>query len=266
MDSHLDFAIELTRQAGELLLSYYRPGGTRASLKADRSLVTEADLAADQMISGAIRERYPQEALLSEELRQTLEGDDRCAWVVDPLDGTANFSLGLPMWGVSLAHLVDGYPEEGAIYFPALGELYTAQRGAGAALNSERIQVRPPDPDMPAAFFSCCSRTFRHYEVSIRYRARILGSACYTLCAVARGLALIGFEATPKLWDIAGGWLLVEEAGGSVMTHDGSQPFPLAAGLDYRGRNYPILAAATAELAARAKEQIRPRIEREPGS
>jgi myo-inositol-1(or 4)-monophosphatase len=261
MDSHLDFAVELIRQAGELLLFYYRPSGTRASLKADRTLVTEADLAGDQMISRAIREHYPQEALLSEELRQTLEGEGRCAWVVDPLDGTANFSLGLPIWGVSLAHLVDGYPEAAAIYFPALGELYTARRGAGAALNGEPIQVKPPDPDMPAAFFSCCSRTFRHYEVSIRYRARILGSACYTLCAVARGLALIGFEATPKMWDIAAGWLIVAEAGGAVMTHDGLQPFPLAAGLDYRGRNYPILAAATEELAARAREQIRPKVE-----
>lgn len=262
MDSHLDFAAGLARQAGELLLSYYRPSGTRASLKADRSLVTEADLAADRLISRAIRDRYPQEALLSEELQPALGGEAACAWVVDPLDGTSNFSLGLPIWGVALARLAEGIPESAAICFPALGEMYTARRGAGAALNGERIQVKPPDPDMPAAFFSCCTRTFRRYEIDIRYKVRILGSASYTWCAVARGLALVGFEATPKVWDIAAGWLVVVEAGGTVMAHDGSQPFPLEAGLDYRGRNYPTLAAATAELAARAREQIRPKVEK----
>ena len=262
MDSHLDFAAELARQAGELLLAYFKPSGMHASLKADRSLVTEADLAADRMISQAIRERYPQEALLSEELQPALGSQVNCAWVVDPLDGTSNFSLGLPIWGVALARLVDGLPVSAAICFPALGEMYTARRGAGAALNGEPIRVKPPDPDMPAAFFSCCTRTFRRYEVDLRYKVRILGSASYTWCAVARGLALVGFEATPKLWDIAAGWLVVEEAGGTIMTHDSPQPFPLAAGLDYRGRNYPTLAAATPELAARAREKIRPRVEK----
>jgi myo-inositol-1(or 4)-monophosphatase len=95
--------------------------------------------------------------------------------------------------------------------------------------------------------------------VDLRYKTRILGSASYTWCAVARGAAIIGFEATPKIWDIAAGWLLVSEAQGVIETFDASQPFPLIPGFDYRAQDFPTLAAATPELAKKAREQIRPR-------
>jgi myo-inositol-1(or 4)-monophosphatase len=180
-------------------------------------------------------------------------------WVIDPLDGTTNFSLGLPIWGVCISRLVDGQPNLAAVYFPALGEMYTAESKAGAFRNDEPIQVKPPTQDQPTAFFSCCARTHRKYIVELRYKPRILGSASYTWCAVARGAAIIGFEATPKIWDIAAGWLVVSEAQGVIETLDGSRPFPLIPGFDYRQLNFPTLAAATPQLAAQAREQIRPR-------
>ena len=219
-------------------------------------LVTEADLAADRFIAAAISERFPGDRILSEELAPALiESENQTLWVVDPLDGTTNFSLGLPFWGVSIARLQGGYPEVGALYFPRLDELYTTRRGAGAFFNNQRIQVSPPDPNQPWSFFSCCSRTFRDYEIGIKYKPRILGSAAYSLCCVARGIALLAFEATPKVWDIAAAWLLLQEAGGAVATYDDSQPFPLDAAQDYSQMPFPTLAAATPELLEDVQEK-----------
>jgi myo-inositol-1(or 4)-monophosphatase len=261
MPASLTFITELARKAGGHLLNYFNPLGTSAQLKGDRSLVTEADLAADRWIAAAIQERFPGSMVLSEELNPALAEKASEVWVVDPLDGTTNFSLGLPIWGVSIALLVDGWPHAAAVHFPVLGETFTAAIDQGTCLNGERIFARPNDLGRPNTFFSCCSRTHRRYEVNVRYKTRILGSTCYSVCAVARGMALISFEATPKIWDIAACWLIVRESGGVVETYDNSQPFPLQPGRDYQQTDYPTLAAASPDLLAYARRGIR----RKPG-
>jgi myo-inositol-1(or 4)-monophosphatase len=255
----LSFAVDLAHQTGELLLEFFSPRGTKASFKPDRTVVTEADLAADQLITAAIQKNFPDDLLLSEELHPQVGDETTAAWVIDPLDGTTNFSLGLHYWGTSIARLVDGWPKVAALYFPMFDELYSAQKGKGAALNGEPLKTKPLDKSQPISFFSCCSRTFRRYDVKIRYKTRILGAASYTMCAVARGSAILGFEATPKIWDIAGGWLVVTEAGGEVDILDGSEPFPLLPERDYGERDYPVLIAATQSEIAKAHQQIKPR-------
>ena len=255
----LSFATNLAHQTGELLLEYFSPRGRKASLKPDRTFVTEADIAADRLITAAIQENFPDDTLLSEELNPEIGKETSAVWVIDPLDGTTNFSLGLHYWGTSIARLVDGWPQLAALYFPLFDELYSTQKDRGARLNGETLLIKPPDRSQPTSFFSCCSRTFRRYDVKIPYKTRILGAASYTLCAVARGSAIVGFEATPKLWDIAGGWLLVKEAGGMIETLDGTQPFPLLPGRDYGKCNYPILTAATPEEIKKARSQIKPK-------
>jgi myo-inositol-1(or 4)-monophosphatase len=259
MDSSLKFATEIATQVGKLLLTFFKPDGTYTSIKEDYSVVTEADLAADQAIAEAIQHEYPTESLISEELQPSIGETGSAVWVVDPLDGTTNFSLGMPIWGVSIARLVDGWPMIAAIYFPVLDEMFTAQQGGGAFLNGERIQTQPPIPGQPNSFFSCCTRTNQRYDVSIRYKTRILGSACYSFCAVARGMAVISFEATPKIWDIAGSWLILTEAGGIIETLDNSQPFPLQANYDYRLMSFPTISGANAEMASQARKQIKPK-------
>ena len=234
MSADLDFAANLARETGQLLVTQYTQTDRLTRLKADRSVVTEADLKADRLISKRLQESYPDDMLLSEELQPCFEGGvGKKLWIIDPLDGTTNFSLGLQIWGVLIARLVDGWPELGVLHFPLLGETYTAERGQGAYLNNERIRVKPPDEHTHASFFACCGRTHRRYEVRVPYKPRILGSAAYSLCAVGRGMAIAAFEATPKIWDIAAGWLLVREAGGLVETYDESEPFPLLSGEEY---------------------------------
>jgi myo-inositol-1(or 4)-monophosphatase len=263
MDETLNFAAQTARQAGELLKKYFLDPHLETQLKNDHTVVTEADRSADRMIHTAIETHFSSDLILSEELHPSYPKQDGSSsgaiWIVDPLDGTTNFTLGLHIWGVLLARIVEGEPQVAVSYFPVIDEMYTAIKGQGARLNGNPIQVDPPDPSRPAAFFSCCSRTHRKYTVKIPYKTRILGSAAYSFCAVARGTAVMGFEATPKIWDLSGGWLLVQEAGGFLGTLDGSQPFPLSAKVDYAVKSFPTIIASTPALIEQATRQIIPK-------
>ena len=261
--TYLEFAIQLAHQAGQLLSEYFQSSSLQTGLKADHSAVTEADLACDRLITQALGQQFPGDVLLSEESQPGYtahrQEQSQAVWIIDPLDGTTNFSLGLPIWGVLLARVENGWPVLAVSYFPKLGELYTVQRGQGAFMNGLPIRVKLPDPTRPLPFFACCSRTHRRYTVSVPYKTRILGSTAYSICCVARGVAVIGFEATPKIWDLVGAWLLVEEAGGQITTLDGSQPFPLRPEIDYTTQSFPLLAAANGDLIDKARRQIIPR-------
>jgi myo-inositol-1(or 4)-monophosphatase len=263
MDETLEFTKQLAVQAGELLLEYFHSTEITTQIKPDHSAVTQADLAVDRFISESIHHAYPQDVLLSEELQpsvhQDVQAENHPLWIIDPLDGTTNFTQGLHIWGVLIARVVDDQPQTTALYFPLINELYYAQSGLGAFLNGEPIHVGTPDSNNPWPFFSCCSRTYRNYQVSIPYKTRILGSAAYTFCAVARGAAILGFEATPKIWDIAGAWLLVREAGGVIATLDDTPIFPLRSIDLIHPQSIPTLAAPTAERILWARNQIRPK-------
>jgi len=261
MSQALEFASDLACQAGQLLCEFFRQGGGNYHLKDDYSIVTEADLAVDHLVTGKITEQYPSDSILSEELHPRLPGGEvHAVWIIDPLDGTTNFSLGLPVWGVVIARIRERYPDLAVLYFPVMDELYTAQAGGGAYMNGIPIHVQPPMKDKPATFFSCCGHTHKQYDVRVPYKPRILGSAAYNFCAVARGAAVLGFEATPKIWDLAAGWLLVREAGGVVEAYDGASPFPLSSEVDYARRAYPMLSAATAAVVAKGRDMIRPKL------
>jgi myo-inositol-1(or 4)-monophosphatase len=257
MESNLTFATRLAERVGELLLEQFKRSDKNPQIKPDFSLVTDADLQADNWLTQEILKVYPQDSLLSEELHPVYsEKATGAVWVIDPLDGTTNFSLGLAYWGTSIARVEDGYPTLAVMHFPLLGETYTAQRDCGAALNGNPVRVQTPDPQDKSTFFVCCSRTYRNYNVAIRYKTRILGSAAYSFCTVARSMALIAFEARPKIWDLAAAWLLVQEAGGQIAAYDETSPFPLIPGTDYSQVDYPTLAAASPALIEKGKAQI----------
>jgi myo-inositol-1(or 4)-monophosphatase len=256
MDDPLVFAVQLALNAGNLLRQYYKPEGIHADEKPDHTVVTEADMAADRLITHEIKVNYPSDTIICEESSHLIENNQNPIWIVDPLDGTTNFSLGLTIWGISIARIVNNQPEIGVVYFPLINELYTARRGWGSFLNQKSITVRAPDPTQPMSFFACCSRTYRYYDISIPYKTRILGSAAYSFCLVARGAALLGFDATPKIWDLAAVWLLVEEAGGVITAFEGSSAFPISSHDDFSQTNFPTLAAATADVFKMGKNKI----------
>ncbi len=252
----LKYTTELAKKCGNLLLKHYNPVGIRGKLKTDRTVVTEADLAADTLLRTALKQDFPQDGILSEEENTIFPTDKEYVWIIDPLDGTTNFSLGLHYWGISIARVKNGYPDLGVLYFPMLDELFSASKGGGAYFNGSQLKVNPAMESLPATFFSHCSRTHHNYDVNIRYKPRILGSAAYGLVTVARGSAILAMEVTPKVWDLSASWLITSEAGGTIAALNGNTPFPLQPGTDYEKISFPLLAAPTQEIWETSRQAI----------
>lgn len=223
-------AAAAARAAGELLLDY-RCRGTEAREKADRSLVTDADLASEVLLLDALRAEFPGDAILSEEAGASGAGARR--WIVDPLDGTTNFSRGLPFFAVSLALWEDGAPAVGAVYLPVLDELFLAARDAPATLNGAPIRVSAvgavPEA-MVNVYFDRRERLEAGLEIYARVaracegRVKTLGSTASLLCYVACGRLDALIKNGTKLPDYAAGMLVLERAGGRVTDFAGRAP------------------------------------------
>lgn len=253
--NRLSAAAEIAVLTGKELLALYQEGNNAGEMKSDHTLVTRADRRADKLIQDYIRSRFPGEGILSEE-NSTVYPDTEHAWVIDPLDGTVNFSQGLHYWGVSIAHLKNGKPQTGAVYLPMIDELYTAELGTGAFLNNKPISINEDRGEELFPLFVHCSRMHKKYTAKIRYKKRSLGAAAYHLCLVARSTAALALESTPKIWDYAAGWLIIEEAGGAVRALGDEQPFPAKPGVDYAVKPYPIIAARSAADLSQAEASI----------
>ena len=231
-------AVEAVQKAGAIQLTHFG-GPMRIDKKGAIDLVTEVDVAVERMFRAMIAERFPDHAVLGEELQQ----DDllrRTApgycWVFDPIDGTTNFAHGLPIFCASLGLELDGQAVLGAVYDPTRRELFTAERGQGARLNGERIRVTAADTVMDSLLVTGFPYTVQQPEtgeelVSLfghflgRSRAvRRLGSAALDLCYVAAGRLDGFYEAILKPWDSCAGALIVAEAGGQVTDWHGT-PF-----------------------------------------
>jgi len=252
----LSFARELGREAGRQLLDWR--GRAAASVKSDGSLVTEADRAVDLFLRQQIRERYPDHGILSEEANTVYDGRP-FTWVIDPLDGTTNYALGLCHWGCSIAVVSDGAPLVGVLVMPELspacagmfpGAEFWALRGAGAFMNGERLGGPPRGVSERNSFLAICSRSWRYLDLPLRYKARLLGSAAYDLAAVAQGIAVGCTQALSHIWDLAASWLFLQEAGravGPLFPH-APIPFPMLPGLDYGDQVFPLAAGADEKI------------------
>lgn len=243
MENVLKFTETLAIETGKILTAYYQTSGIKQTYKDDHTIVTEADLKADQLIRTRIKEAFPEDGILSEEENTIYPTNKHFVWVIDPLDGTTNFSLGFHYWGVLITRINHGIPDLTVQYFPLLDEIYTSVSGEGAYLNHRRLLIDPNKSSRADLFFSCCSRTHRQYNIEVPYKPRILGSAGYGLSTIARGSSALALEVTPKVWDIAGSVLITREAGGYIGLLEGGSIFPLQPGRDYKNHNHPILAA-----------------------
>jgi myo-inositol-1(or 4)-monophosphatase len=259
MVATLQFIEELALETGKLLNSYFHLSGMDADVKSDHTVVTEADLAADQHIRQAIQTAYPEDQILTEENTQEKIDPAKPLWIVDPLDGTTNFTLGLHTWGVSIARLAEGMPTSAGLYFPQFDELYSAEAGHGAFLNHQPLTVQPLRQNMPTAFFTCSSASLRRYKVNLPYKFRLMGAATYDFCLVARGAAIAGLQAKVKIWDIAAGWLVLEEAGGVATLFPKGKPFPYFSDQQDPEKSFPTLIAANPKIAAIARKAIQKR-------
>jgi myo-inositol-1(or 4)-monophosphatase len=256
MEALLGFARELAREAGAQLADLY--GRAAAAIKEDGSVITEADRAVDRQLQARIHERYPDHGILSEESDTVYEGRP-VTWVIDPLDGTTNYALGICYWGCSIGIVVDGHPVIGVLTMPELGVEFWAREGAGAFVDGRRLGGPPRRVTQRNSFLAICSRSWRYFDIPVRHKGRLLGSAAYDLAAVAEGLAVGCVQAASHVWDIAAGWVLLQEAGRPTgpLFANAPDPFPMVAGTDYRDRIFPLVAAADKETLNEIRSRIR---------
>jgi len=207
-------------------------GAVRVEKKGTIDLVTDVDVAVERMFRDLVGSRFPDHQVLAEELGGDSAVPPGPCWVFDPIDGTTNFAHGLPIFCASLALEIDGVAEVGAVYDPTRRELFTAERGGGAYLNGRPLHVSATadlvDAMLVTGFpYDVHSRIEEIVGLFGRFvgRARAvrrLGSAAIDLCYVAAGRMDGFWESDLKPWDIAGGALIVAEAGGRVTNMDGS--------------------------------------------
>jgi myo-inositol-1(or 4)-monophosphatase len=222
----LNFAKQLAIDAGNLLVQYL--GSARVSNKGDIDLVTEADIAAEQLIVDRIRSHYPRHAVLAEESGEAVSiegGRTTFKWIIDPLDGTTNYAHGYPCFCVSIGLEHEGKLEIGVIYDPMRKELFAAERGQGATLNDRRIRVSDIDELSRAMLVTGFpynvrqrpdfAREFAIFTMNAQ-AVRRDGSAAIDLAYVACGRFDGFWEDGLNPWDMAAGILLIEEAGGTV--------------------------------------------------
>lgn len=228
----LNFAIQTARDAGAILVD--RLGrALQVSNKGDIDLVTEADVASEQLIIERIRSYYPRHSILAEESGDTVtvEGESEWRWIVDPLDGTTNYAHGYPCFCVSIALERQGKLELGVIYDPTRDEIFAGERGQGATLNGRKIQVSQIE-ELNAAMLCTgfpynvrerpnFARDFTNFTMNAQ-AVRRDGSAALDLAYVACGRFDGFWEDGLNPWDVAAGVLLIEEASGTVTDYEGA--------------------------------------------
>lgn len=233
------------RKAGTLLIEMLLTAKVKE--KSPKDLVTDADVAAQLAIQDHLLTRFPDHVFVGEEVNKdkgnefldvdTVPSDKWC-WVVDPIDGTANYVHRLPNFAVSIALIRDGQPFVGVVYDPMADEMFSAVLGSGAFLNETPIYssgCKTMDQALIAASFPPnvqrgAIEIDQFVEVLLAAQSiRRLGSAALNLCFVACG-RLDGYWAGKvRSWDVAAGALIVTEAGSHLTARDGSS-FELSKG------------------------------------
>ncbi len=217
----LAFALELAELADSLSLPRFRAADLRVETKPDLTPVTDADRAVERALRERIAAERPGETVLGEE-----EGDDGgdIRWIVDPIDGTRNFTRGLPVWASLIALERDGAVVCGVVSAPALGHRWWAARGEGAWRDGERMHVSLVGGLGDAAVSCTDAADLAAFELRV-WHARGLGDFWQHML-VAEGALDAAVDARLAIWDYAAVAIVVEEAGGRTGAPDGGPARP----------------------------------------
>lgn len=221
----IEIAVEAALEAGKLLKMHSgKPKSIERKEGQETNLVTEIDRQSEEIVIGTIKKHFPHHDFLAEESGGR-EQQSEYRWVIDPLDGTTNFTHGLPIFCVSIGLERKGVLELGVVYNPNLDELFTAERGKGAFLNKRRIRVSKTSnliesmlvTGFPYTVQSNPDHAVEHFNNFLMkaQAVRRLGSAALDLCYVAAGRFEGFWEVSLNPWDMAAGVLIVQEAGGT---------------------------------------------------
>jgi myo-inositol-1(or 4)-monophosphatase len=239
--AELELAIDAARRAGAVHRDLYERL-ERIVAKGPGDVVTEADHLSEALVIGAIRERFPDDAIVAEESGHhrsrggkgvhAAEGAER-AWIIDPLDGTVNYANGVPFFCVSIGFVLGGQAAVGVIYDPLRDELFSAVAGGGAQLDGQPIHL--PDKERLSDCLISMGlprRGYRRREAALLHATRVsrnLGSASLALAYVANGR----FDLFVQLrslsnWDVAAAGLIAQEGGARVTDGSGGPWLDLA--------------------------------------
>jgi myo-inositol-1(or 4)-monophosphatase len=234
-----EFAITLARRAGDLIMDILAGGLNQDAIQHKTGffdIVTEADVASEKLIVAGLREAYPQVPVIAEESSLGMAPDVDWLWVVDPIDGTTNFSHGLPIFGVNIGLVHQGSPVVGVTHDPSNDRTYWAERGKGAWLRNAKGETRLRVSDTDSLERAMLATGFQYARLdpnevrrtefvvldNMTQSVRRLGAASIVSAWVACGYLEAYWETGLKPWDFVPGWVMVEEAGGRVSEHDGS--------------------------------------------
>jgi len=248
-----DFVKAAVLEAGDLARRYY--GRAAVTVKPDRSLVTEADVAVQKFLREKLEGRFPQDGLVGEEegLRKPAAPGAR-TWVIDPIDGTAAFSAGLPVWGISVGIVEAGRAAGGLFLMPATGDLFEMPPGGAVLKNGRPARMKAPEPFHDESSIMVGPRFPQRHHVDPAFRAkfRSMGSTVAHICWVAAGNADAAVVEEAYAWDVVVGTAMVRAAGGVVRYPDGRdvELAPLMSGSKIPA---PILVGPEKTIAALAK-------------
>ncbi|HJN57383.1 MAG: inositol monophosphatase [Candidatus Woesearchaeota archaeon] len=214
-------AIKAAREAGKVLMKNY--GKIKfIKTKERNSFFTNVDLESEKKVFSIIRKKFPDHNIVSEE-SGSFDKKSEYTWYIDPLDGTHNYINNFPLFGVSVALAKNNIVKHGAIFLPYFNELYTAEKSKGAFLNGKRIKVS--DKKNLEKSFVLTELALRRETEKLRilskikdivFDARVFGCAVFSHAYIAKGSADIYITTKTNSWDIAAGFLLIEEANGKV--------------------------------------------------
>jgi len=232
LSEYTKFAIDIAKKAGLIQMSYF---GNITEIKKKSNhidILTEADTQSETLILDKISQKYPSHSIITEESNNILK-DSEYKWIIDPLDGTTNFTHNLPIFAVSIALLKNDKVILGVVYNPAADKCFYAEINKGSYLNNKKIHTSSSttlsDTLLATGFpylhddrYDLSFKLFKEFYDKTR-GIRRLGAAALDLCFVAMGRFDGFYEFELNSWDIAAGSLIVKEAGGLVTDWDGKE-------------------------------------------
>ena len=227
-EHELAFANGLADRAAEIGMGLFRGDSLEIRRKADLSVVTQADTSIEAMVREQVASAFPDDHVLGEEEGGDASRDGR-VWIVDPIDATANYARGIPIWATLIALQVDAQLVLGVVHAPAIRERYEAVRGRGASMNGVPIRVSDTAAIGDAQILFAGLKSWFSYPDGHRV-LDVMGESARTRgfgdfwghVLVARGAAEAMLESDLNLWDYAALQVIVEEAGGRMTQLDGS--------------------------------------------
>jgi len=232
MDDLKSVLLDATKEAGKIILKNFNGVFKIDHKEGINNLVTEVDKLAETRIIEVIRKAFPAHSIISEEVGELIKPSDY-QWIIDPIDGTVNFAHGIPICCVSIGLMYNGQLLMGAVFNPMMDELFVAEKGQGATLNGQPIKVSVKSnfktaflvTGFPYNWPDGAEHPIKVFErlVLEGLPVRRLGSAAIDLCWVACGRFDGFWEYNLQPWDVAAGYLIVQEAGGRVTDFSGKE-------------------------------------------